>query len=114
ARLSMCDRAFDLLGRRGLAVVKSSRVFQTDPVGGPPQPDYLNAVVEALTTLAPRALLDACLWVERDMGRERKERWGPRIIDVDVLTYGREQVNETGLQIPHPRMHERGFVRGPW
>jgi 2-amino-4-hydroxy-6-hydroxymethyldihydropteridine diphosphokinase len=112
-RLANLQRAVDLLGRPGLAVVKSSRVFQTDPVGGPPQPDYLNAVVEALTTLAPRALLDACLSVERDMGRERKERWGPRIIDVDVLTYGREQVNETGLQIPHPRMHERGFVLVP-
>jgi 2-amino-4-hydroxy-6-hydroxymethyldihydropteridine diphosphokinase len=112
-RLANLQRAVNLLGRPGLAIVKSSRVYQTDPVGGPPQPDYLNAVVEARTTQAPRALLDACLSVEREMGRQRKERWGPRIIDVDVLTYGREHVNETGLQIPHPRMHERGFVLVP-
>lgn len=112
-RLANLQRAVDLLVRPGLAIVKSSRVFQTDPVGGPPQPDYLNAVVEARTSLSPRALLDACLDVEREMGRERIERWGPRVIDVDVLTYGDEEVTEPGLQIPHPRMHERGFVLIP-
>jgi 2-amino-4-hydroxy-6-hydroxymethyldihydropteridine diphosphokinase len=113
-RLANLQRAVDLLGRRPrLAIVKSSRVFQTEPVGGPPQPDYLNAVVEARTTFSPRELLDACLAVEQDMGRKRKERWGPRVIDVDVLTYSQEEVNEPGLQIPHPRMHERGFVLIP-
>ena len=113
-RLVNLQRAVDLLGHRpGLAVVASSRVFETDPVGGPPQPDYLNAVVETRTTLSPRALLDACLDVEREMGRERGERWGPRIIDVDVLTFGDERVDEPDLEIPHPRMHERGFALVP-
>src|SRR5207253_6994777 len=87
-------------------------VYQTAPVG-PPQPDYLNAVVETATTLSARALLEACLGVEQDMGRERKERWGPRIVDLDVLTYDRQSIDEPGLQIPHPRMHERGFVLAP-
>jgi 2-amino-4-hydroxy-6-hydroxymethyldihydropteridine diphosphokinase len=113
-RLGNLQRAVDLLVRRpGLTIVKSSRVFQTEPVGGPVQPDYLNAVVEARTTLSPRDLLDAGLAVELAMGRERKERWGPRVIDVDVLTYGQEEVDEPGLQVPHPRMHERGFVLIP-
>ncbi len=113
-RLSNLQRAVELLTRReGIRVVRSSRVYETDPVGGPSQPDYLNAVIDARTTLGPRDLLDACLAVEREMGRERKERWGPRVIDVDVLAYGRETVDEPGLQIPHPRMHERGFVLVP-
>jgi 2-amino-4-hydroxy-6-hydroxymethyldihydropteridine diphosphokinase len=113
-RLANLQRAADLLGRKGgIAIVASSRVYATEPVGGPPQPGYLNAVIEARTTRSPRSLLDACLEVERAMGRERAERWGPRVIDVDVLTYGRERVDEPGLQIPHPRMHERGFVLFP-
>ena len=80
---------------------------------GPPQPDYLNAVVEVETTLSPYGLLGACLDVEREMGRERRERWGPRVIDLDVLTFGEETVDEPDLQVPHPRMHERGFVLLP-
>jgi 2-amino-4-hydroxy-6-hydroxymethyldihydropteridine diphosphokinase len=113
-RLANLQRAVDLLAARpGITLVGSSRVYETDPVGGPPQPDYLNAVVELRTTLAPRDLLQACLAIEVEMGRERTERWGPRIIDVDVLTYGREEINEPGLEIPHPRMHERGFVLVP-
>ena len=113
-RLANLQRAVGLLWQRsGIRVIRSSRVYETDPVGGPPQPDYLNAVIEVRTTLAPRALLDAGLTVEQEMGRERKERWGPRGIDVDVLTYGREEVDEPGLKIPHPRMHERGFVLVP-
>jgi 2-amino-4-hydroxy-6-hydroxymethyldihydropteridine diphosphokinase len=113
-RLTNLQRAAHLLGRQeGIVVVASSRVYETEPVGGPPQPDYLNAVIEARTTRSPRSLLDACLEVERAMGRERVERWGPRVIDIDVLTYGRERVDEPGLEIPHPRMHERGFVLLP-
>jgi 2-amino-4-hydroxy-6-hydroxymethyldihydropteridine diphosphokinase len=112
-RAANLQRAVDLLAEHGVAVGRSSRVYETDPVGGPPQPDYLNAVIEVSTTLPPPALLEACLQVEREMGRARGERWGPRVIDVDVLTYGQEDVDEPGLQIPHPRMHERGFVLAP-
>ena len=112
-RLDTLQRAVDLLaGISGIEVVRSSRVYETGPVG-PPQPDYLNAVVEVRTLLAPAELLAACLGVEDALGRVRRERWGPRTVDVDVLTYGEEDVDEPDLTIPHPRMHERGFVLVP-
>ncbi len=104
----------DLLAARpGLSVERSSRVYETDPVGGPPQPEYLNAVIEVETSLSPHELLAACMDVERRMGRVRDEQWGPRIIDIDILTYDEEQVDEPDLVIPHPRMHERAFVLVP-
>lgn len=113
-RLANLQSAVELLAAQpGVKVVRSSRVYETDPVGGPPQTDYLNAVVEVETGLSPRELLDACMEVERLLGRIRNERWGPRIIDVDVLTYGEEEIDEPGLMVPHPRMHERGFVLVP-
>jgi 2-amino-4-hydroxy-6-hydroxymethyldihydropteridine diphosphokinase len=112
-RLSNLQRAVELLGERGVRVLRSSRVYETDPVGGPPQPEYLNAVVEAETELSARGLLEACLAVEVDLGRERRVRWGPRVIDVDVLTFGHEVIDEPDLRVPHPRMHERGFVLIP-
>lgn len=113
-RLGNLTRAVELLqARRRVAVVRSSRVYETAPVGGPPQPDFLNAVVEVETELSPRELLQACLEVEGALGRVRGERWGPRTIDVDILTYGREEVAEADLTVPHPRMHERGFVLVP-
>jgi 2-amino-4-hydroxy-6-hydroxymethyldihydropteridine diphosphokinase len=113
-RLANLQRAVDLLAARpGLHLRRSSRVYETDPVGGPPQPDYLNAVMEVRTSLSARRLLDACLSVEQEMGRERSQRWGPRVIDVDMLTYGRNEIDQPGLTVPHPRMHERGFVLAP-
>jgi 2-amino-4-hydroxy-6-hydroxymethyldihydropteridine diphosphokinase len=97
----------------GITVVRSSRIYETDPVGGPDQPDFLNSVLEIDTMLTPRDLLNACLDVEDTLGRQRGVRWGPRAIDIDVLTYGDEDVFEEDLEIPHPRMHERGFVLVP-
>jgi 2-amino-4-hydroxy-6-hydroxymethyldihydropteridine diphosphokinase len=112
-RLQNLQRAVSLLAEReGISVLRSSRVYETEPVG-PPQPDYLNAVVEVRTSLRPNDLLDACLEVEQEMGRVRAERWGTRVIDLDVLTHDREEVDEPSLQIPHPRMHERPFVLVP-
>jgi len=113
-RLANLSRAVELLAARpGLRVERSSRVYVTEPVGGPPQPEYLNAVVEVQTTLSPHDLLAACMDVEQRMGRVRAERWGPRIIDIDVLTYDEEEVDEPDLVVPHPRMHERAFVLVP-
>lgn len=113
-RLANLQRAVELLAARpGLRVERSSRVYETEPVGGPPQPEYLNAVVEVQTTLSPHDLLAACMDVEQRMGRVRAERWGPRIIDIDVLTYDEEEVDEPDLVVPHPRMHERAFVLVP-
>ena len=112
-RLENLRRAVGLLQRAPqIRVIRSSRVYETKPIG-PPQPDYLNAVVQIETTVTPPALLAACRRVEDRMGRVRGERWGPRVIDVDVLTYAREVVDEPGLLIPHPRMHERAFVMVP-
>jgi 2-amino-4-hydroxy-6-hydroxymethyldihydropteridine diphosphokinase len=113
-RLGNLQRAVDLLGaREGLRVRASSRVYETDPVGGPPQPDYLNAVIEVETDLEPYGLFGACREVEDALGRERLERWGPRTIDLDVLTYDDREIDEPDLQVPHPRMHERAFVLVP-
>jgi 2-amino-4-hydroxy-6-hydroxymethyldihydropteridine diphosphokinase len=102
-----------LRSRDGIEVLRSSRVYETEPVGGPPQPDFLNAVIEASTILAPLGLLASCLSIEWEMGRTRAERWGPRVIDVDVLTYGRRTIRESSLVVPHPRMHRRAFVLVP-
>lgn len=113
-RLANLQRAVDeLAATPGIRVVRSSRVYETEPVGGPEQPEYLNAVLEVETDLDPHAVLEACLAVEARMGRVRTERWGPRPIDVDVLTYGTETIDEPDLTVPHPRMHERGFVLVP-
>jgi 2-amino-4-hydroxy-6-hydroxymethyldihydropteridine diphosphokinase len=112
-RLANLQKAVDLLGLvEGVALPRSSRVYETAAVG-PPQPDYLNAVVEVSTSLGARGLLEACLDVERRLGRVRAERWGPRVIDLDVLTFGEETIEEPDLTVPHPRMHERAFVLVP-
>jgi 2-amino-4-hydroxy-6-hydroxymethyldihydropteridine diphosphokinase len=112
-RLANLQRAVILLGRRGARPLRSSRVYETEPVGGPPQPHYLNAVIEVEADGDAPQLLEACLAVEEEMGRVRGERWGPRNIDVDVLTFGREEIDRPGLTVPHPRMHERAFVLLP-
>ena len=112
-RLASLRRAVQLLGERGVGVLRSSRVYETAPVGGPEQPDYLNAVVEVEAEGTARELLEACLSIEEEMGRVRAERWGPRAIDLDVLTFGEEEIDEPGLRVPHPRMHERAFVLAP-
>jgi 2-amino-4-hydroxy-6-hydroxymethyldihydropteridine diphosphokinase len=112
-RLETLQRAVELMDARlGIQVVRSSRVYETEPLG-PPQPAYLNAVVEVLTDLEPRELLKETQAVEDELGRVRGERWGPRTIDVDVLTFDDRTVHEPELVVPHPRMHERGFVLVP-
>jgi 2-amino-4-hydroxy-6-hydroxymethyldihydropteridine diphosphokinase len=94
-------------------VVAVSPLRETDPVGVTDQPQFLNGVAALETELAPRQLLDVLLAVERRLGRERRERWGPRTIDLDLLLYGDEVIDEDGLKIPHPRLHERRFVLEP-
>ena len=95
-------------------VTAVSSIHVTAPVGGPPgQPDYRNAVLALRTTIPPEELLDHLLAIERDMGRVRRERWGPRIIDLDLLTYGDRIINTPTLTLPHPRMNEPAFVLEP-
>jgi 2-amino-4-hydroxy-6-hydroxymethyldihydropteridine diphosphokinase len=95
----------------GLVAVSSLR--ETDPVGVVDQPRFLNGVAAVETELSARGLLDALLALERDLGRERRERWGPRTIDLDLLLYGEETIDEPGLTVPHPRLHERRFALEP-
>ena len=90
-----------------------SSVYLTDPVGKVEQPPFLNQVVEVTTVLAPRALLEATQEIERRLGRERSERWGPRNIDIDLLWYDGPAIREAGLEVPHPRLEERRFVLEP-
>jgi len=94
-------------------VVAVSSLYRTPPWGKTDQPDFLNIAAELRTRLSPRALLDACLDAERRLKRVRQERWGPRLIDIDILVFGDRTVHEAGLEIPHPRMLERGFVLAP-
>lgn len=105
------DALFDAPGLRFLAV---SPVYETDPVGGPEQEPYLNAVAIGETTLDPRALLERAQSVEKAFGRVRAERWGPRTLDIDLIVAGDVTSDDPELTLPHPRAHERGFVLVPW
>jgi len=108
-------RAVERLGRvDGVEVVGVSQLVETDPVGVVDQPRFLNGAVAVETTLSPQELLDALLSVERELGRVRDgERWGPRTLDLDLLVYGDLVVEEPGLRVPHPRLHERRFALEP-
>jgi 2-amino-4-hydroxy-6-hydroxymethyldihydropteridine diphosphokinase len=109
-------RAVELLGERpGVEVVAVSTLRDTDPVGYEDQPRFLNGAVALEVDLPPRALLEELLAAERELGRDRPQetRWGPRTIDLDLLLYGEETVDEPGLTVPHPRLAERQFVLEP-
>ncbi len=93
-------------------LLRISPIYETEPLG-PPQPPYLNLVAEVETGLPPRGLLEALLEVEARLGRVRRERWGPRTIDLDLLLYGDLVLEEEDLVLPHPRLHERAFVLVP-
>ncbi|MCZ7528157.1 MAG: 2-amino-4-hydroxy-6-hydroxymethyldihydropteridine diphosphokinase [Acidimicrobiia bacterium] len=112
-RLERLQSAVDgLAAAEGVTVVAVSPVYETEPVG-PPQPDYLNAVVSIDTQLTPRQLLEVARRLEAEAGRVRGERWGSRSLDVDLLLVGDEEVCETDLVVPHPRLRERAFVLAP-
>ncbi len=113
ATLTSAVRA--LAATPGLRIVAVSPVYETEPVGGPPdQPAYLNGVVVAESTRSATELLDRAQEVEREHGRVRAERWGPRTLDVDLLAAGDQEVATGELTLPHPRAHLRAFVLAPW
>src|SRR5436305_683083 len=113
-RAALLQRALDgLRDAAGVAVVAVSDVYETDPVGGPEQGAYLNAVVAVDTTLDAWELLALAQRLEADADRVRDARWGPRTLDVDVLLYGDVAMDDERLTIPHPRMWERAFVLVP-
>lgn len=97
----------------GISVLKRSSIYETEPQGGPPQGKFLNACVKIRAELKPKDLLKALKSIEREMGRTKTVRFGPRIIDLDILLYGNEKIIRRGLKIPHPRMLERDFVLMP-
>ena len=111
-RAAFLQQAIDALCDR-TSVRNISRVYETDPVGGPEQDAYLNAVVAIDTDLDPQALLAMTQTIEADADRVRGERWGPRTLDIDILLYGDISIDNDELTIPHPRMWERGFVLAP-
>ena len=102
-----------LAGQPDVAVKAVSALYRTPPWGKTDQPPFLNAAVKIETDLSPQELLGAVLSVEQALGRERKERWGPRTIDIDILIYGGRTVDEPGLCVPHPRLTERAFALAP-
>lgn len=107
-------RAADLLAAAdGVEVVAVSQLRETDPVGVIEQPPFLNGAIALDTSLSPRAVLELLLEIEEELGRVRGERWGPRTVDLDLLVYGDERVDEDGLHVPHPRLHERRFALEP-
>ncbi|MGH2700327.1 MAG: 2-amino-4-hydroxy-6-hydroxymethyldihydropteridine diphosphokinase [Actinomycetota bacterium] len=114
-RLEFCrDAVAALDDTEGIRVTATSGLYETTPVGGPPQRSFINLVARLETTLGPRDLLATCQSIERVLGREPSEiRWGPRVVDLDVLLFGDEKVNEGDLEIPHPRMTQRRFVLVP-
>jgi 2-amino-4-hydroxy-6-hydroxymethyldihydropteridine diphosphokinase len=114
-RLENLQGAVDaLFDAAGFGFVAVSPVYETAPVGGPEQPDYLNAVIVLDTALSARTILDRAHGVEEVFGRVRDQRWGPRTLDVDVIVCGDEVSDDPELTLPHPRAHERAFVLAPW
>ena len=113
-RESYLEKAINILGSHGkIEVTKRSSMYETDPVGFTEQDQFLNMVIEIRTSLSPETLLHQCLQVEIDLGREREFKWGPRIIDLDILLFNHETIEAENLLIPHPRMQERAFVLIP-
>ena len=107
-------RAVDLLAEADdVEMLAVSQLRETDPVGIVDQPRFLNGAAQIETSLSPRALLELLLRIEQSLGRVREERWGPRTVDLDLLAYGDLTVDEPGLRVPHPRLHERRFALEP-
>ena len=106
--------AIDRLARHpGIRVEAVSALYRTPPWGKTDQPPFLNAAARIDTSLSARGLLEAVLSVERQLGRERNERWGPRLVDIDILLFGDQAIDEPGLHVPHPRLTERAFALAP-
>lgn len=112
-RAEMLEKANVLLEKKAGLLLALSKVVETPAWGKTDQPDFLNQVVKLETSLSPQDLLTVILGIEKQLGRNRVEKWGPRSIDIDILFYDNEIIDEPGLQIPHPWMHERLFVLEP-
>ncbi len=112
-RLTNLQKAKDHLLGNFIRIVKESSVYESEPWGKSDQPWFLNKVVEVETEMNPHRLLETCLAIETEMGRERKEKWGERLIDIDILFYHDQIINEPSLKIPHPGIPDRRFTLMP-
>lgn len=113
-REAQLKAAINLLDeQQGIEVIKVSSFYETAPVGYVDQPDFLNLCIKIETELSPHEVLERGLAIEQQLHRVRKERWGPRTLDIDILLYGDEIIETKDLSIPHPRMTERAFVLIP-
>ena len=113
SRKENCEKAVNLLSRKGIKVLKCSSFYETEPWGIKEQPKFINAAVEAETDLKPEKLLKTIKGIESDLGRGSGIRWGPRLIDLDILLYNDLVVKTNNLEIPHPGVKNREFVLKP-
>ena len=112
-RQSYLQKAIALIESNIAPVINRSSVYETASWGKTDAPDYLNQVIQLETDLLPAVLLQKILDIESSLGRKREEKWGPRVIDIDILFYGSAIINEPGLHIPHPELHNRRFTLDP-
>jgi 2-amino-4-hydroxy-6-hydroxymethyldihydropteridine diphosphokinase len=106
-------QAIEQIGRDIAPVIKASSVYETQSWGKTDAPDYLNQVIMLQTSLSAQTILQKILNIENVLGRHREEKWGSRTIDIDILFYGQEVINQPGLQVPHPELHKRRFTLEP-
>ena len=107
------EDAFSMLEEKGIRIVKKSNIYETEPYGYVDQPPFINGALEIETSLGCRELLKELLSIEKDIGRVRKFKWGPRIIDLDIIFFNNEIYGEEDIQVPHPDMQNRVFVLKP-
>lgn len=112
-RQANCMKAIEALKSKGITVKKISSMHETEPWGLKEQPKFINMAVEAETSMSPEEFLSALKGIEEDMGREETVKWGPRIIDLDILFYDDIVIDMKRLRIPHPLLHKRDFVLNP-
>jgi len=112
-RQGYLQKAIDLIETELGTVAKKSSIYETEAWGKTDEPNYLNQVIRVNTMLPARQVLDNILQIETRMGRVREEKWGSRIIDIDILFYGSDIINEPGLIVPHPELHNRRFTLEP-
>ncbi|SHF29047.1 2-amino-4-hydroxy-6-hydroxymethyldihydropteridine diphosphokinase [Caloramator proteoclasticus] len=112
-RYETIKRAFELIEENEMKIIKKSSIYETEPYGYKQQPPFINGVILVETELSCRDVLQRLLKIEKQLGRERIIRWGPRTIDLDIIFYNNEVYNEEDLKVPHPDMHNREFVLKP-
>lgn len=112
-RKEILDKAIELLSQKVGIIISQSKDYETKPWGVTNQPDFLNLAIAIHTNLKPLEILEQTQAIENQLGRVRKEKWGARLIDIDIMFYGDEIIDEPNLKVPHPLMQERGFALIP-